>query len=100
MVPLRIMSFTTSVNLLPCIGSDLERSLTVYSTNIAKKKVHFFPPFPNSVICLQLNDFRSGRRRRSRRGIYSMYIDTVGTVLTTEVAVNFENFFEGVLAVN
>ena len=25
---------------------------------------------------------------------------TVGTVLTTEVAVNFENFFEGVLAVN
>ena len=26
--------------------------------------------------------------------------DTVATVLTTEVAVNFENFFEGVLAVN
>ena len=27
-------------------------------------------------------------------------LPTVGTVLTTEVAVNFENFFEGVLAVN
>ena len=37
MVLLKIMSFTTSVNLLPCIRSDLERSLTVYSANIAKK---------------------------------------------------------------
>ena len=30
----------------------------------------------------------------------SIIVYTVGTVLTTEVAVNFENFFEGVLAVN
>ena len=32
--------------------------------------------------------------------IFSKTGITVGTVLTTEVAVNFENFFEGVLAVN
>ena len=30
----------------------------------------------------------------------ALQVSTVGTVLTTEVAVNFENFFEGVLAVN